>query len=509
MTAPLTVPWSATSRESARAGLTTAPSVAASGSSHRAYVLSTAIVLGLCFLLTEHDPTVSRHNDFSLSAEDMQAEAGGGNAIRRIAFLSIAAWGVAGSLLTATGFFRGTCQPGRHVAPGGDIRSSSGASSGLCGHDPVARPISQIGVSLLTLTIVLLLAWCGLSLGWSHDPGFTLRRLLVLGCLSIGALGLALSISSRDLCRIAILICGSSLLLGLLTEVAIGTFRPWSGGYRFSGTLHPNTQGLYLTTLCTAAYALWCARPRRSPTVPTHSLEHATPPLALGWLAIIAVGLLFLVLTKSRTSTAGVVLSLGTLALLRSRINPVALVALFFGLLWVTAGALVCHLWQIDPLREFKQLLLMGRTDQAESLTGRLPIWTELAPFVAARFWTGFGYDSFWTPEHIDHVSTRVEWGVREAHSAYFESILSIGVPGLGLILAVVLIGLARAGWQFRSRVHPAAGLAAGLLVYGLLNAFTESGMTMPLFPTFLLGAILWQVSLTPLEAPRCVAPTP
>jgi exopolysaccharide production protein ExoQ len=479
MTAPLTVPWSATSLESARAGLNTAPSVAASGSSHRAYVLSTAIVLGLCFLLTEHDPTVSRHNDFSLSAEDMQAEAGGGNAIRRIAFLSIAAWGVAGSLLTATGFFGGT------------------------GLNPVARTTSHRGVSLLTLTIVLLLAWCGLSLGWSHDPGFTLRRLLVLGCLSVGALGLALSISSRDLCRIAILICGSSLLLGLLTEVALGTFRPWSGGYRFSGTLHPNTQGLYLTTLCTAAYALWCARPRHSHAISKNSLEHATPPFALGWLAIIAVGLLFLVLTKSRTSTAGVVLSLGTLALLRSRINPVALVALFFGLLWITAGALVCHLWQIDPLSEFKQLLLMGRTDQAESLTGRLPIWTELAPFVTARFWTGFGYDSFWTPEHIDHVSTRVEWGVREAHSAYFESILSIGVPGLGLILAVVLVGLVRAGWQFRSRVYPAAGLAAGLLVYGLLNAFTESGMTMPLFPTFLLGAILWQVSLMPLEAPR------
>ena len=499
MTAPLTLPWpeAATS-----APVTPAPAVAtpqtARGSTHRAYFVGTALILGLCFLMTEHDPTVSRHNDFSLSAEDMQAEAGGGNAIRRIAFLTIAAWGLAGSLLTATGVFRDSRQPDRR--PSLPVNSSS---TSAVGPGPAIPEPFPVGVSILTLGIVLLLAWCGLSLGWSHDPGFTLRRLLVLGCLSVGALGLALSLSSRDLCRIAILICGSSLLIGLFTEVSLGTFRPWSGGYRFSGTLHPNTQGLYLTTLCTAAYALWCARPRRTPLGPTGALDPLAPSLALGWLAIIAVGLLFLVLTKSRTSTAGVVLSLGTLALLRSRINPVALVALFFGLLWITAGALVCHLWQIDPLREFKQLLLMGRTDQAESLTGRLPIWTELAPFVTARFWTGFGYDSFWTPEHIDHVSTRVEWGVREAHSAYFETILSIGVAGLVLLLAVVLVGLARAGWQFRSRVHPAAGLAAGLLVYGLLNAFTESGMTMPLFPTFLLGAILWQVSLTPLEAPR------
>jgi hypothetical protein len=33
------------------------------------------------------------------------------------------------------------------------------------------------------------------------------------------------------------------------------------------------------------------------------------------------------------------------------------------------------------------------------------------------------------------------------------------------------------------------------LLTYGLLNSFTESGMTMPLFPTFWLGVGLWSLT--------------
>jgi len=453
-----------------------------SGARSRWIVVLTVLILGVCFLLTEHDPSVSRHNDFTLTADDMQHQAGGGNAIRRVAFLTVAGWG----LLAAA------CAPGRR----------------------------RLAVTPLLPAIVLVLGWCFFSLAWSHAPGFTLRRLLVLGCLATGAPGLARAVSGADLCRLAIVVRGTSLVLGVGTEVAIGTFRPWSGGYRFSGTLHPNTQGLYLTTMCTAAYALLRTRPRRvgeasaggcSSTSlgvdgphsgPDGSRLPTTPSTgALVLWGVLAVGLVFLVLTKSRTSTAGVILSLGTVALLRARVHPVALVGCFVAGWWLLGGALVCHLWQIDPLAELKQLLLMGRSDQAESLTGRIPIWTELSPFIANRFWLGYGYDSFWTPEHIDHVSTRVEWGVREAHSAYIETILSIGVIGLGLLLCVVATGLAQSAWLCRRNAMPACGVAAGLLVYGLLNSFTESGMTMPLFPTFLLGTMLWQVALNGVEA--------
>jgi exopolysaccharide production protein ExoQ len=409
------------------------------------------LVIGLCFLATEHKTTVSVYDDFALSAEEMQTQAEGGNTIRRVAYLTLAAVGVFAGL-GATGQW--------HIRP-------------------VMRAL------LLAVAV-----WPALSLAWTDDASLTLRRLFVYLFCVVGAWGLSRRLSPREYCQIAVCVCGVSLGLGVLTELAQGTFRPWSGGHRFAGTLHPNTQGLYLTTLCLAAYALLRTGSRR---------QHVL-------IAALLVGLLFVVLTKSRTSTAGVLLGLATLAFVRSRFPMLPLVgAMCVG--WGVMGlALVGHLLQIDFISEIKQIALMGRAEQAESLTGRLPIWTELSRYVDERFWLGFGYEAFWTPDRIDRVSTAVEWGVREAHSAYLETILSVGAIGLGLLLALVTAGLLRGAWQFRIADDPRAGCVCALLTYGLLNSFTESGMTMPLFPTFWLGVGLWSLSR---DCPRSLPRTP
>jgi O-antigen ligase len=398
------------------------------------------LIVGLCFLSTEHNPSVSLHNDFALTAEEMQTDAGGGNTVRRVAFFLIAATGVVAGLGT-----------------GGRWRP---------------RPVML--ALLLAATI-----WPALSIAWTDDFSLTLRRLIVFVFCVVGGWGLSRRLSPREYCAIAVCVCGASLGLGVLAEIAQGTFRPWSGGYRFAGTLHPNTQGLYLTTLCLASFALLKTGSRRRVVL----------------TAALLIGVAFVVLTKSRTSTAGVLLGLGTLAFLRSRYPALPVVAALFAGWGVAGMALVGHVLQIDFVSEIKQIALMGRAEQAESLTGRLPIWTELARYVDERFWLGWGYEAFWTPDRIDRVSTAVEWGVREAHSAYLETILSVGAVGLALLLALVTGGLLRGAWQFRIADDPRAGCVCALLTYGLLNSFTESGMTMPLFPTFWLGVGLWSLT--------------
>ena len=40
-----------------------------------------------------------------------------------------------------------------------------------------------------------------------------------------------------------------------------------------------------------------------------------------------------------------------------------------------------------------------------KSLTGRMPIWTELMRYVDRRPLTGYGYESFWTAENIEDLS--------------------------------------------------------------------------------------------------------
>ena len=63
----------------------------------------------------------------------------------------------------------------------------------------------------------------------------------------------------------AALSCGVAYLgIGVLTELALGTFQPWRGDYRFSGTLHPNHQGLVCAMIVmTSTYLALIGRQHR------------------------------------------------------------------------------------------------------------------------------------------------------------------------------------------------------------------------------------------------------
>ena len=62
-------------------------------------LLGTILVVGVAFFLSEHDLHVSQAVSYTQTAEEMEIAAGGGNPIRRLAFLVVAGWGL---LLLAT-----------------------------------------------------------------------------------------------------------------------------------------------------------------------------------------------------------------------------------------------------------------------------------------------------------------------------------------------------------------------------------------------------------------------
>ena len=51
---------------------------------------------------------------------------------------------------------------------------------------------------------------------------------------------------------------------------------------------------------------------------------------------------------------------------------------------------------------DFRELLLLGRAEDAETLSGRSLIWPEVLSFAKERLWFGYGYESFWTAGRID-----------------------------------------------------------------------------------------------------------
>ena len=427
------------------------------------------LVLAAGLFLTGQSFDTPLHESFTQTADEMEETARGGDAVRRVAFLGMGLFGVF-TLWGGTGRF------------------------------PSPRRIPAWGWCLM-----LYVAWCAASVLWSHRPGMTVKRLVVLGCFLTAAAGVARALTNRQVVWLGALVPAVYLALGVLTELALGTLRPWAGGYRFGGTMHPNTQGILLVSLCTSSTVLLRDRlhPGRvgpgvggpEPNLPRPLAGRPKTTLCL----FFAAGLAFLILTKSRTSFAGFGLSLAVLATLASSARAKLAAAVVGGVL-LGGGLLAVLACGVDPTRGAVDAALMGRQEQVGSLTGRTAIWEEIGRFMDERPTAGWGYDSFWTPEHIAVVSENCGWGLREAHSAYRDVLLSVGRVGLALLLAGLVgawVTAARRAAAFgRGATDPLAGYLAGFLAAALLNGLTESAMNMVLTPAFLACCALCRMML-------------
>lgn len=402
----------------------------------------TAVVIGMAFFVGGHDLNISRAEAYTQNAEEMELAAAGGNALRRVAFLAIAGWGAA-----------------LFIAAKSELR---------------------LRVDwLLASSIGLLLGLAGISFVWADDPGMCLRRLLVLVCCTIAAAGIARVFDLKQLSWLAIFTLGGLAAIGVLAELRLGTFRPWAGDYRFAGTVHPNTQGPSLAALLLAAFGL--------------ARQHGRGQVWLWALCLVAFALLLL--TKSRTTAAAILVSLAGVQLVQTRLETKCVAALTA--IWLAAsGLLLLWICGFDPLTDFRDALLLGRAEESDTLSGRAFIWPEVMYFADQRLLLGYGYESFWTPARIETISGALGWGLREAHNSYLELLLWLGVTGLVLMAALIVASLAAAIRGYRATRDPAYTLPLGMIFFGLINAGLESGMVVISLVPFLLGCCLVRLAL-------------
>ncbi|MGW8256188.1 MAG: O-antigen ligase family protein [Thermoguttaceae bacterium] len=383
------------------------------------------IALGGVFFFVFHDPHVSQYAEYAPWSAAAEVKAAGGNAIKGAALAMIGLLGV---------YF---------------LLEKQGRKLNL--H------------SIIFVLMLFYVVWAALSITWSIGPWLTARHTAVLCFCFLGALGIARQLSQRQLALTALIVTAAYLALGLCAELVLGTFRPWAGGYRFSGTVHPNTQGLHLSVLCLSAFLL------------------AKSTSSNGWrkalFALFAVGFVFLLLTKSRTALAGFILAISALWFLRATTFNRAL-AIVAALFTACALLLVCSFMNVNVHQLSTDAITLGRADEVKSLTGRLPIWHELLHYVGQHPLVGYGYESFWTPEHIEDLSETMQWRFREAHSGFIESVLSVGLIGAACLFSVVMIGLITAAVKYSQTKSIGYGMTLGLLLMGLVSAAFESGMT-------------------------------
>lgn len=304
--------------------------------------------------------------------------------------------------------------------------------------------------------VAILIAGCFVSVLWSGQPAITSRRLVVLGCIVLGCAGLARLLRPTEFLTVTLLTLAGFVVGAVLIDIAAGG-RPWDGSYRFGGTLHPNAQANYCGMLALAA---------------------TCQPIGFGkrWVLrlIIVIALLLIVLTQSRT---GLMSSLVALAAAWTVRLPAQLKwAGVLGLITLLATMTVAYS-SIDAgtRHAVGEAALMGRREQAGSLTGRLPLWEELLKRVAESPVVGYGYEGFWTEDRIAGILKTQNWTLQNAHNSYLEITLALGVIGLFFGLWMLIAGTRTLAQASALTRDPGYAFLVGVMILGMANSCLES----------------------------------
>ncbi|RWZ68535.1 O-antigen ligase domain-containing protein [Labedella populi] len=312
-------------------------------------------------------------------------------------------------------------------------------------------------------SLVAFLALAVVSLAWSAYPGPTAATLVGTLMTTIVGCTVALSLDWHGVERVL----GSSLRwligLSLVFELVVATIvraplpRPWDPrgadaplmdlwsrdvlfeGDRIQGWVgNANLLGIIaLLGIIVFAVQLADGSVRRSS--------------GYVWLALAAITF---GLTRSSTMMIAAVACIIVLcaALLARRASPRGRLALY------GAGAAVAAVVVVVAVGfRGAALDLLGKS---ADLTGRVDIWAGVTELAARRPWFGWGYSSPWLPGAVPFDEPIVRNGVEQlqAHNAWLDVWLQLGVVGLVLFAAVIVSVLWRS-W-FIAIDRPRTGLA-------------------------------------------------
>jgi len=350
-------------------------------------------------------------------------------------------------------------------------------------------------VSTLPYPVLAFMVLATLSLAWSHYRLATLLGLLTTWLIAIAAVAITVTYSwSEILNGLSVLlrwVLGLSLAFELFVSVVLQ--RPvlplftqpgvdysiydtlpkmlyWSRNELFQVFDAGRIQGIvgnanHLGFLALIATIVFCLQ-----------LADRTITRRWGafWLAIAAVALVF---TRSATVTAALVavvfVAVAVVLVRRARSSRQRSLTIA-GILAVIAVGITAIVLLHSTL-----LGLLGKSDD---LTGRVGIWEKVIALAQQRPAVGWGWVSYWVPwaEPFDTLAFRN--GVRQlqAHNAWLDLWLQLGIFGIIVFAAIVLSSLQRS-WSFatdRPQSSP-----AGPLPYAAAA----------LFPLLLLVALLVQ----------------
>jgi O-antigen ligase len=282
--------------------------------------------------------------------------------------------------------------------------------------------------TLLSPGFMLFGGWMLISVALSLDPSTSIKRFaLTASVIAVAAAMLLLPKSQNELMRwfsiaalILLAVCYLGILLapGLSIHLATDTQEPQLAGNWRGAFGHKNVAASVMAMLLfLGIYIVRCK----------------------AWLsgtAIIALSSLFLFYTASKSSL--------TLTFLVLALTSLTTVVRGFWLraVMLLAPLLLLNLLSVGSVMNESLAELAKMLPLDSSFTGRADIWTFAVQALQLRLPTGYGFEAFWGTDTLRSFPEGIEWAeyASHSHNGYLDTALSMGLPGLALLIAVLVI---------------------------------------------------------------------
>lgn len=282
--------------------------------------------------------------------------------------------------------------------------------------------------TLLSPGFLLLGGWIVLSVLISLDPSTSIRRFVLTGCvITVASMMMLLPKSQSELVHwlgtaalllLAICYLGVLLAPNLSIHLASDTQEPLLAGDWRGAFGHKNVAAAMMAMMLFVGIYVARAGAR------------------LPGIAILVLAAFFLFKAEGKSSTAlfFVVLTLTS-------------VAAAVGAFWLRAVILLVPLLIINmlsvgtvispTLASIARMLPIDTT-----FTGRIDIWTFAVQALQSRLLTGYGFSAFWGGSSIRNLPQGMEWAefASHSHNGYLDTALTMGLPGLALLILVLVI---------------------------------------------------------------------
>jgi len=383
-------------------------------------------------------------------------------------------------------------------------------------------------IGQLPYPLIVFLVLATASLAWSFYPGATALGLLTTWMLVIAGIMLAVTYSWSELLRglsavLRVVLAASLLFEAIVAFVIRQPVLPlapqinanpedydkipqllyWSRNELLEVFHDGRIQGIvgnanhlgFLALLGVLVFAIELADRRRRRST------------AIAWLVVAGVTLVF---TRSATVTValvGTAVIIGIVLLLRRRDSPRARTITYASL----ATALTLGTAAVIAF----PAAIIGALGRSTDLTGRVEIWANVTALAQQRPVFGWGWVSYWVPwaPPFDDLAFSNRVRMLQAHDAWLDVWLQLGIVGVIVFAALVISTLARS-WTFavdRQQWAPGAPLRytaltllpLAIMVALIIQSVAESRLLVEFGIMFLVMIALKTKRPDPVDAPR------